>query len=211
MAGLRLKVTKFGVFGGTFDPPHLAHLILAAEAQSQLGLSKVLWVLTPNPPHKQREMISPTKDRLRMLQAALADNPTFEVSRVDIDRPPPHYAVDTLHRLADQEAQAELVYLMGGDSLRDLPDWHRPQAFVNACDGIAVLLRPGPAPDLASLEAELPGLERKVEFIHAPMMEISSSLIRQRVRDGRPVRYFLPPPVFELIEAERLYRIREGM
>jgi nicotinate-nucleotide adenylyltransferase len=199
-------VRKLGVFGGTFDPPHLAHLILAAEAQSQLGLDKVLWVLTPNPPHKLGARISPLDVRLRMLQAALADDPNFELSRVDIDRPAPHFAVDTLHRLADQFAPAELVYLMGGDSLRDLADWHQPQAFVQACDGIAVLLRPGPGPDLALLEAKLPGLTPKLDFIRAPMMEISSSLIRRRVRDGRPVRYFLPPPVFRILESEHLYR-----
>jgi nicotinate-nucleotide adenylyltransferase len=199
-------VSKLGVFGGTFDPPHLAHLILAAEAQSQLGLSKVLWVLTPNPPHKLGDEVSPLEVRLRMLNAALVDDPNFELSRVDVDRPPPHFAVDTLHRLADEHPNCELIYLMGGDSLRDLPDWHRPQALVDACDGIAVLLRPGPAPDMALLEAKLPGLERKVAFIRAPMMEISSSLIRRRVRDGRPVRYFLPPAVFRILESEHLYR-----
>jgi nicotinate-nucleotide adenylyltransferase len=199
-------VTKLGVFGGTFDPPHLAHLILAAEAQSQLGLSQVLWVLTPNPPHKHGEQISPLAVRLQMLQAALLDAPNFELSRVDIDRPPPHFAVDTLHRLAEQHPQAELIYLMGGDSLGDLAGWYCPQDFVQACDGIAVLLRPGPAPDLAALEAVLPGLTSKVAFIHAPMMEISSSLIRQRVRAGRPVRYFLPPKVYNILVAEHLYR-----
>lgn len=205
MAGLNGQAIRLGVFGGTFDPPHLAHLILAAEAQAQLNLAKVLWVLTPNPPHKQGETVSPPPVRLHMLAAALASDPGFELSRVDIERPPPHFAVDTLHLLKDQHAGAELIYLMGGDSLRDLPTWHRPRAFVQTCDGIAVLLRPGPAPDLEALEAVLPGLRGKVAFIHAPMMEISSSQIRQRVREGRPVRYFLPPAVFELIEAERLY------
>lgn len=198
-------MTRLGIFGGTFDPPHLAHLILAAEAQDQLALDKVLWVLTPNPPHKQGIWISPLEVRLKMLQACLKDDPNFALSRVDIDRPPPHYAVDTLQELAGQYAGADLIYLMGGDSLRDLPTWHRPLAFVQACDGIAVLLRPGPPPDLAEIEQKLPGLQSKVEFIRAPMMEISSSLIRSRVRSGRPVRYFLPPPVFKLVEEERLY------
>ena len=199
-------MTKLGIFGGTFDPPHLAHLILAAEAQAQLELAKVLWVLTPNPPHKQGEQISPLAVRLEMLQAALAEDPNFAISRVDIDRPPPHYAVDTLQVLSKEYPGDELIYLMGGDSLHDLRSWHRPQAFVQACDGIAVLLRPGPPPDLAGLEADLPGLIPKVTFIQAPMMEISSSLIRQRVKVRRPVRYFLPPSVFKIMEAERLYQ-----
>jgi len=199
-------MTSLGIFGGTFDPPHLAHLILAAEAQAQLGLEKVLWVLTPNPPHKQGVQISSLEVRLEMMRSALDDDPFFALSRVDIDRPPPHYAVDTLHELAIQHPEAALIYLMGGDSLRDLPTWHRPQAFVASCDGIAVLLRPGPSPDLVRLEQDLPGLQSKVEFIRAPMMEISSSLIRQRVKAGRPVRYFLPPSVYKIVEAERLYR-----
>ncbi len=162
--------------------------------------------LTPNPPHKQGVRISPLEVRLEMLQAALDDDPHFALSRVDIDRSPPHYAVDTLRALAGQYPGAALIYLMGGDSLRDLPTWHHPQAFVQACDQIAVLLRPGPPPDLAELEQKLPGLQSRVEFIRAPMMEISSSRIRERVRAGRPVRYFVPPRVFELLQAEGLYQ-----
>src|SRR5512134_3010613 len=103
---------RLGIFGGTFDPPHLGHLILAAEAQAQLGLERILWVLTPFPPHKTDQQVTSLGDRLDLLAAALDDDPAFELCRVDIDRPPPHYAVDTVGLLHAQYPQARLVYLM---------------------------------------------------------------------------------------------------
>ena len=106
---------RLGVFGGTFDPPHIGHLILAAEALDQLQLDKVLWLLTPFPPHKISQSITPLLQRLQMLQAALVDEPRFELSRLDIDRPPLHYAVDTLALLRQNVPSAQLVYLMGED------------------------------------------------------------------------------------------------
>src|SRR5512143_3713267 len=123
---LQINMTAgIGVFGGTFDPPHTGHLILAAEAQAQLDLERILWVLTPTPPHKPGQRITSTALRLEMLQAAIDGNPDFELSRVDLDRPPPHYAVDSVHLLRAAYPQAWLAYLMGGDSLDDLPTWVR--------------------------------------------------------------------------------------
>ena len=110
---------RIGVFGGTFDPPHLAHLILAEEARYQLALERVLWVLTPESPLKPNDRITPVEQRLDMLEAALIENPAFEVSRVDLDRPPPHYAFETLKILKGSFSKGELFYLMGGDSFRD--------------------------------------------------------------------------------------------
>src|SRR4030042_4938152 len=101
---------RLGIFGGTFDPPHVGHLILADEARVQLGLERVLWVLTPNPPHKMDQAITPLVDRLDMLRAALGDALHFELSRVDIDRPPPHYAVDTVRLLRRHHPDDTLVY-----------------------------------------------------------------------------------------------------
>ncbi len=108
---------KLGIFGGTFDPPHLGHLILAAEAQSQLALDSVLWVLTADPPHKSGQAISAWPTRLELLQAATRQDQGFTISRVDIDRPPPHYAFETVRLLKQEYPQAELFYLMGGDEL----------------------------------------------------------------------------------------------
>jgi nicotinate-nucleotide adenylyltransferase len=198
---------RLGIFGGTFDPPHLGHLILAAEACSHLGLERILWVLTPFPPHKANQSITSLDDRLDLLTAALDDDPLFELSRVDIDRPAPHYAVDTLGLLREQYPGAMLVYLMGGDSLVDLPLWHRPVDFVQSCDEIGVMLRPGHAVDLDMLEARLPGLRLRSRLVRTPLLEISSSDIRLRVSQGQPFRYFLPDPVYRLIEERQLYRV----
>lgn len=196
---------KLGVFGGTFDPPHLGHLILAAEAQNQLELERVLFVLTPAPPHKTGLAITSLEQRLALLQAALEEAPGFEISRVDIDRQPPHYAVDTVRLLRQAYPGAKLTYLMGGDSLMDLPLWRHPSEFVQACDTIGVMRRPGDRVSLLALEEQIPGLALKTQFIRVPLLEISSSEIRQRIREGKPVRYFLPPAVYRLILSERLY------
>ena len=197
---------KLGIFGGTFDPPHLGHLILAAEARHQLGLGRVLWVLTPNPPHKNKQPVTPSPYREALLRAALAERAEFEFSRVDLERPFPHYAVDTVRILKEKHPSDKLIYLMGGDSLRDLPTWHTPQEFVTVCDGIGVMHRPGDHIRMAGLEMTLPGITVKVSFVEAPLLEISSTDIRQRVAENRPYRDFLPAEVFELVEQYRLYR-----
>ena len=194
-----------GIFGGTFDPPHLGHLILAAEARQQLGLRRLLWVLTPIPPHKLDQTITPIEYRLTMLQLAIARNPAFEISRVEMDRRGPHYTLDTVNLLAGQNPGAEMVYLMGGDSLRDLPAWHRPAELLSACRYLGVMRRPDDAIHLPDLEAILPGITRKVHFVDAPLVDISSRQIRQRIANGRPFRYFLPPSVYEYILERDLY------
>jgi nicotinate-nucleotide adenylyltransferase len=197
---------RVGVFGGTFDPPHLGHLILASEARSQLGLTRLLWVLTALPPHKRGQVISPLEDRLAMLELALKDEPAFELSRVDIDRPGPHYTLDTLHLLRQQHSGSELVLVIGGDSLRDLPDWHRAADVLAACDSIGVMRRPGDEIDLSELEQSLPGLRDKVAFVDAPLLEISSREIRERARQGLPFKYYVPTEVHQYVLSHQLYR-----
>jgi nicotinate-nucleotide adenylyltransferase len=196
---------SIGIFGGTFDPPHLGHLILAAEARTQLGLDRLLWVLTPDPPHKQDQPIAPPEHRLAMLKLAIADDPSFELSVVEMDRPGPHYALDMVKILADQNPGAELVYLMGGDSLRDLPTWYRSADFVSACHAIGVMRRPGNSIDLYALEKTLPGLTAKVRFVDAPLLDIAAHEIRARAAEGRPFRYFLPSGVYTYIVEHNLY------
>ena len=196
---------RLGIFGGTFNPPHIGHQILAAEAYDQLSLDRVLWVLTPNPPHKQDHVVSPLKKRLQMIEAAIADNVFFELSQVEIDRPPPHYAVDTVKILAQQYPNAELYYLVGGDSLIDIHTWHIPDEFVLACDGIGIMCRPGEEIELRNLETQTPGISEKLYFIDAPLLEISSSKIRKRVRRGETYRYYVPPKIYRLIHEQRLY------
>jgi nicotinate-nucleotide adenylyltransferase len=196
---------NMGIFGGTFDPPHLGHLILAAEARAQLGLERLLWVLTPDPPHKQGQSIAPLAERLEMVRLAIANNTEFELSSVEMNRPGPQYAQDTVSLLAAEYPGVNLVYLMGGDSLRTLPTWHRPADFVSACSLIGVMRRPGDTVELAALEKSLPGLSAKVRFVEAPLLDIAAREIRARIAEGRPFRYFLPERVYEYIEEHGLY------
>lgn len=197
---------RLGVFGGTFDPPHWAHLILADEARYQLQLDQVLWVLTAYPPHKSGREISPWQQRLALVEAAIADNPYFKLSTVEIDRLPPHYAYETVRLLAENNPGSELIYLMGGDSLGDLPDWKEPRIFLQNCSALGVMHRPGEKFDLLTLEAILPGLLNKVRFVDAPGLDISSIDLRERIRTGKPARYYLPPAVYEVIVRLRLYQ-----
>ena len=199
-------MSSIGIFGGTFDPPHLGHLVLAAEARAQLGLERLLWVLTPTPPHKQNQVITPLEHRRAMLELAISDDPQFEFSTVEIDRPGPHYALDTVKLLARRNPAANLVYLMGGDSLRDLPAWHQPTEFISACYSIGVMRRPSDLLDLVTLEKSLPGLSSKVRFVDTPLIDIAAHEIRERIAGGRPFRYFLPREVYEYINEHKLYR-----
>lgn len=205
MAGLTNKRERLGIFGGTFDPPHVGHLILAMEAYDQLNLDRVLWVLAPNPPHKLGKKISSVEIRIEMVQAAIDEDEKFEFSRVDVDRPGPHYVLDTMRLLRQQKPDAELVFLMGGDSLHDLPAWHEPDLFIQACDKLGVMRRPGEVINMTVLEKRFPRISEKVEFIEAPLLEISSNQIRWLVSTGKPFRYYLPIDVYQIVQNQKLY------
>ncbi len=195
-----------GVFGGTFDPPHWGHLILADEARAALGLERVLWVVAGLPPHKQDRTITPPEVRVRLVQAAIQDNEAFLLSRVDLDRPGPHYTVDTLRLIQEAYPGARLALVLGGDSLAGLPAWHRPAEVLAQCAVLGVMRRPGAQVGLEALEAKLPGITEKVRFFEAPFIGVSGRDIRARVREGRPYRYLMPLAVVRLIEQEGLYR-----
>lgn len=197
---------RTGILGGTFDPPHIAHLILADEACHQLGLQRLLWVLTPDPPHKHGLKISPVEQRLELLTAAIEGNPLFEVSRVEMDRPGPHYALDTLRLLRNAHPRDELFYLVGGDSLHDLPTWHEPQKLLDAMDFLGVMRRPDDHVDMAVIKRVFPGIEQKLRWVDAPLLEISATGIRSRIASGKPYRYYLPQSVYELIRLRDYYR-----
>jgi len=196
---------RIGIFGGTFDPPHVGHLILAEECRTQLCLDKLLWVVTQLPPHKQDSYISPVEERVSLVEKSINGNPAFELSRVDIDRPGPHYALDTVLLLKEQFPGDELFYLMGGDSLHDLPTWHRPTEFLTVCDGLGVMRRHEDNVDLDSLEKVLPGIRQKVHMVEAPILEISSHQIRQRIQGGEGYRYYLTETVYRAVEDTGLY------
>ena len=199
-------IKRVGVFGGTFDPPHVGHLILAEECRTQLSLDLLLWIVTDNPPHKRYTNVSPIEDRVKLVKIAIQGNPAFLLSRVDIDRPGPHYAIDTVNILKQEYPGAEMYYLMGGDSLHDLPTWNRPQDFIKTCDGIGVMRRHADQVDLESLNKVLPGISRKVKIVEAPILEISSQQIRQRIAAGMGYRYYLRDAVYQAITEMGLYK-----
>lgn len=200
MAGL------IGVFGGTFDPPHLGHHALAQAGMEDFKLDKVLWVLTQDPPHKPDAPITPIDARQQMLRAAIKDYPDFEFSRIDIDRPGPHYATGTMRALRQSDPQARYAFLMGEDSLRDLPTWHNPAEFVDLCDQLGVMRRSSIQADLDALEGLLPGISAKLRFSSVLPVEISASDIRRRVSEGYPYEHLVPHAVAHIIHKLGLYK-----
>lgn len=195
-----------GIFGGTFDPPHLGHLILAAEALDQLRLDHLLWVLTPHNPLKIPLSETPLEHRLAMLRLAISDEPRFDMSTIELERPGPHYTIDTLRLLQNQFPQAGLVFLMGGDSLRDFASWREPQAMLALCHSLGVMRRPGDEVAPESLEAALPGISAKVRLMDVPLLQVASSEIRRRAAQGGAYRYYLHPKVYDYVETHQLYR-----
>ncbi len=198
-------LNRVGYFGGTFDPPHLGHVLVAREAFFQLGLDAILWLITPDPPHKTEREITPTSHRLDMLELITGKYDEFMVSKVDLERSPPYYAADTVEIIKRQKPDAELIYIIGEDSLRDLPNWHQPERFLTSIDQLGVAPRPGFQPDLAVLNKEIPGLMDKTVYLIDIMVEISSSLIRKRIKEGNPYDHFLSQEVANYIEKNRLY------
>lgn len=197
---------RIGFFGGTFDPPHIGHLILAGEAAFQFQLDRLLWVLTPEPPHKLENPITPLNHRLSMLEGMIAHNPRFELSAIEIERPGPHYTINSIRALQEREPDAEITLLIGGDSLWDLPTWRLAPDLVTLVSKIGVMRRPGDPDDLALLEAQLPGVSQKVHFIDALLQPVSSSELRRRIANAETYRYYVTPDVYDYIEANRLYR-----
>lgn len=194
-----------GVFGGTFDPPHLGHLILASEGLMRLRLDRVLWVLTPVPPHKPDLPVTPLEYRIKMLEVIMRRNPDFELSRADIDRPSPHYALGTMEWLELKHPDDEFVYLMGSDSLRDLHSWHRSSDFIGKCKSLGVLHRQGAEVNLEDLENELPGISSKVDYFTGPAIDITSRNIRERVNSGARYEHLVPHGVAEVIRSHGIY------
>lgn len=197
---------KIGYLGGTFDPPHLGHEMLAREAFCQLGLDAVKWLITPDPPHKTDQMITPLSYRLDMLRLVTDRYEEFQISKIDLERSPPYYAADTLELIKNEQPAADLVYIIGEDSLEDLPDWHQPGRFLTLVDQLAVAPRPGSNANLLSLDKQLPGLKEKTVYLEDILVEISSSLIRSRVKAGIGYDHFLIPEVTAYIKKKQLYR-----
>jgi nicotinate-nucleotide adenylyltransferase len=199
-------IERLGILGGTFDPVHHGHLVAAEEAHYQLGLDRVLFLPAGRPPHKPQRPISPVQHRLRMLELAIASKPYFSVSRVDVERPGPHYTVDALGLLrAEWGSEVTIFFIEGSDSLADIPTWYQPRRLIELCE-LAVVERPGSRTHLPQLEERLPGLTARIHWVQMPFLDISSSDLRARVQAGRPISYLVPLAVEVYILELGLYR-----
>jgi nicotinate-nucleotide adenylyltransferase len=195
---------RIGVLGGTFDPVHNGHLYIANALRAALDLDCVVWVPAGRPPHKTGQIVSSDRDRLAMLDLALADSVVDQIDTIDIERSGPSYTADTLEILAGRFAPARLFFLMGEDSLRDLPTWHDPQRLLRAAE-LAVAARPGVEAHIETIAQRVPSVRGRVHLAPTKEIAISSSEIRQRVRENLPIRGLVPAAVEAYIQDHGLY------
>jgi nicotinate-nucleotide adenylyltransferase len=196
---------RIGVFGGTFNPPHLGHLVCAQEAYVQLELDLVMLVPVFAPPHKPLEADPGPEHRLEMCRRAVASDERFAVSSLETSRPGPSYTVDTLHELHAKEPDNELFLILGGDVAAGLPRWRAPEVVVALATPAVANRRGTPRVHAAAGLSELPGGER-ARFFSMPWIGVSSTMIRRRVRTGQPIRYLVPHAVASYIDEKGMYR-----
>jgi nicotinate-nucleotide adenylyltransferase len=200
---------KIGVLGGTFDPIHLGHLIVAEDLREKLGLSEVLFIPAGRPWLKMKEekTISAAEHRLAMVRLAVASNHYFKVSTMEINRPGISYSIDTVLELKSElGAQTEIYFIVGPDALAELPKWKEPARLVELCQVVGIG-RPGyTKANLRKLERSIPGASRRIMMVDVPQIDISSTEIRERVACGLSIRYLVPEAVEKYIAEHKLYR-----
>ena len=196
------------LYAGSFDPVHLGHLAVAEEARDVLGLERILFVPAGQPPHKPAGDVTSVEHRLAMVELAIADNPAFELSRIEVDRPGPSYTVDTLEALAADGDRVTVI--LSAETFAELPTWHEPWRLFDAAR-VAVAPRWGyPAPDPGWLAATFPGRGDRVSYLEGPRLGVSSTALRARVAAGHSIRYLVPEAVAAYIVAHDLYRARRN-
>ena len=194
---------RIALFGGTFDPVHYGHLRLAEEAREAAGLERVLFVPAHTSPFRLQEPLSESRHRLLMTRLAIADNPAFEASDIEIQRGGVSYTVDTVMTLRAMYPDAELYLIMGADTLQGFMSWYRPEAIVKECH---LLVGVRPRYDLQAALEHLPdAIRARVQPVPMTPLDISARDLRQRIRAGRSIRYLTPPNVIEYIQQHRLY------
>jgi nicotinate-nucleotide adenylyltransferase len=201
------QVKRLGIFGGTFDPVHHGHLIIADELRYRLKLDHVLFLPAGRPPHKTDQDVTANEHRVNMLESAIGQDPHLDISYVDIENDGLSYTADSMREHQRRHPESEITFLMGQDSYRDLPYWHRPGELVQIVR-LGVALRPGVVVDTEHIMHRIPEVEGRVEFIDVPLIQIASSEIRRRVRAQEPIRYHVPALVDDYIRAHGLYLIR---
>ncbi|MEO7000951.1 MAG: nicotinate-nucleotide adenylyltransferase [Ktedonobacterales bacterium] len=201
---------RYGILGGTFDPPHIGHLALAQEAYARLGLDRVWFLPAGAPPHKVGRPISAGADRRAMVELAIAGDARFALCTVELERPGPSYTVETLQTLRAQwGADVWIGCVVGWDMLTLLPEWYDAPGVLAALDGLIAAHRPGFEADdveLAQLEARLPGLRERLTLLPSPQLDLAATSLRERVAAGLPIRYLAPDAVCSYIQEHGLYR-----
>lgn len=192
---------RIGLYGGTFDPVHLAHLVLAEQCREQLALDEVWFIPAASPPHKSGATITDTKHRVAMLELAIAGHPSFKLSRLELERTGPSYTVETLREVRESHPDVEIFLLLGGDSIRDFTTWREPKEIARLAALVAV--NRGTA-ELADIPTDIVAPEGRRD-VHMPAIDISASDLRQRVATGRGIRYLVPRAVELYIQQHGLY------
>lgn len=204
------NMRRVGLMGGTFDPVHYGHLVVAEEVYAALDLAEMLFVPAGQPPHKPNRVVTGAQHRLAMLEFAIAGNPHFSISRVDLDRPGPSYTVETLRLLREQWGELTALYfVIGWDSLEDLLTWYDPAGILQQLSYLVAVRRPGYNEHEGyrdSLEARLPGIKQRLLVVPAPQFDISSTDLRQRVAEKRPIKYQVPESVEQYIKQYKFYQ-----
>lgn len=202
---------RVGIFGGSFDPVHLGHLVLADRCREACELDEVRFVPAADPPHKQSGSLVPGKQRAEMLEFATAGIPEFAVDRRELKRDGKNYTVDTLTELRSELPDSDLFFLIGADSLHDLPTWREPERILQLATIVAVNRGDDPLPDLTDVESRFGDVARgRIRFVTIPGLAISSTEIRDRVRTGRTVRFLAPRAVEAYIAEHGLYTGVDG-
>ena len=199
-------MTAVGILGGTFNPPHLAHMVCASEARAQLSLDHVLLVPTGVPPHKPMDDEPGAEHRLAMCRLAIGEHRGWlEASRIEIDRDGPSFTVDTLREIHATRPGDELTFIVGGDMAWSLPSWQEPEAILELAS-VAVAERAGARRE--EVRARLAGMDgaNRISYIDVPRLDISSSALRRRIREGRPIDYLVADAVADYIDQRRLYQ-----
>jgi nicotinate-nucleotide adenylyltransferase len=195
---------RLGILGGAFNPPHIGHLICAQEAVIQLELERVVFIPVGEAPHRELQEDPGGEARLEMVELAVGDDERFGVSRIELDREGPSYTSDTLEQLRGEAPDDELFLILGGDQAAALGTWHEPEKVLEQAT-LAVFERMSWGRNAIVIKiGRMPGAER-VRYLDMPMIQVSSSSIRRRVREGLPIRYLVPDRVVEYIETNRLY------
>ncbi len=198
---------RLGIYGGSFDPVHLGHLLLAETCREACSLDRVLFLPCGQSPHKPHGAIATGQQRTEMLEFAVAGDPRFGVCCIELERSGPSFTVETLRQLHVEQPDSELFFLMGADSLADMPLWREPQAILELATIVAVNRGHRPPPDWSFLESRLgPVVRNQVRLVTMPAIDLSATEIRERVQTGRSLRFRTSRAVEEYIRQNRLYR-----